>query len=48
MSNIISQYTKYQNKQCGRNGYYRSKEENIDIISPKSFGCFIKNRRNKK
>lgn len=35
---ISTQYTKEQNKTCGRTGYLRWKREKETVISPKNYG----------
>ena len=42
---ISTQYTKQQNRECGRKGYYRFKREKENVISPKDYGMFIQNRK---
>lgn len=45
---ITTQYTKEQNKKCGRNGYCMAKREKVTLISPRDYGMFIQGRRKKK
>lgn len=42
---ILTQYTKMRNKECGRNGYYASKREKETIISPKDYGMFLERKK---
>lgn len=44
---ISTQYTKEQNKKCGRKGYGLWKYEKQDIISPKDYGMFLQRKRKK-
>lgn len=41
---ISTQYTKEQNKKCGRRGYGLWKHEKQDIISPKDYGMFLQKK----
>lgn len=41
---ISTQYTKEQNKKCGRKGYVRFKREKETIISPKDYGMFLQRK----
>ena len=45
---ISTVYTKYKNKNCGRKGYFRFKEEKEDVISPKEYGIFIQERKRRR
>lgn len=46
MSNDIStQYTKSQNKECGRNGYCMAQREKCTIISPSDYGMFLQQKK---
>ena len=46
MSNDISyKYTKTQNKECGRNGYYLAHREKCTAISPSEYGMFLQQKR---
>lgn len=42
---IATQYTKEQEKKCGRRGYLMWKHEKENIISPKEYGMFIQTRK---
>ena len=42
---ISTQYTKDQNKNCGRNGYGFAHKEKCVNISPDKFGMFLSNKR---
>lgn len=44
---IFTQYTKVQNKKCGRHGYYRATLEKVLYISPAEYGMFISNKGKK-
>ena len=49
MSNDIStQYTKEQNKICGRFRYYNATHEKIVNISPKNYGIFVVNKKKRR
>lgn len=45
---ISTQYTKEQNKKCGRNGYFQAHREKLKDISPAEYGMFLENRKRKK
>ena len=45
---ISTQYTKEQNKKCGRRGYGLWKHEKQDIIPPKDYGIFIQKKGGRK
>lgn len=46
MSKDISTiYTRYQNLECGRKGYYAFDREKETVISPKDYGMFLKKNR---
>lgn len=45
--NISTQFTKEQNKKCGRNGYCRAHEEKVTVIPPAKYGMFIAGKRNR-
>ena len=45
---ISTQYTKDQNKKCGRNGYGMAHREKVINISPSEYGMFLQNRKRKK
>lgn len=45
---ISTQYTKEQNKECGRKGYGLWKHEKQDIISPKDYGMFLQKKGRRK
>ena len=45
---ISTQYTKEQNKECGRKGYYQWKHRKQDIISPKDYGMFLQKKGRRK
>ena len=38
---ISTQYTRQQNKECGRRGYGMWKNEKSTVISPKDYGMFL-------
>lgn len=42
---ISTQFTKEQNKKCGRNGYYLAHKEKETVIRPSQYGMFIANKR---
>lgn len=42
---ISTMYTKEENRNNGRKGYYAWKKEKEDIISPKDFGKFLMKHR---
>lgn len=44
---ISTQYTKTQNKECGRNGYVLAHREKETSISPKDYGMFLQRKRRK-
>lgn len=44
---ISTQYTKEQNKKCGRNGYCMAHREKCTVISPRDYGMFIQEKRKK-
>ena len=44
---ISTQYTKIENKQNGRRGYGMWKEEKETVISPKDYGMFLQERKNR-
>ena len=49
MSNDISTpYTKKQNQEKGRKGYFLYKREKETVISPKDYGMFLQERRRRK
>lgn len=45
---IFTQYTKKQNCNTGRRGYYRWKRENETVISPKNYGIFLESKKRRK
>ena len=42
---ILTQYTKTKNKECGRRGYGMWKHEKLTKISPKEYGMFLQKKR---
>lgn len=46
--NIATQYTKERNKKCGRHGYGMWKHEKEDVISPKDYGMFLRERNKRR
>lgn len=38
---ISTLFTKQKNRECGRMGYCRFKEEKITTISPRDYGMFL-------
>lgn len=45
---ISTQYTKEQNKKCGRKGYLGFKREKETTISPRDYGMFLQRKRRDK
>lgn len=45
---ISTQFTKEQNKKCGRSGYCMAHKEKETVISPRDYGMFISGKRQKK
>jgi len=45
---ISTQYTKEQNKKCGRNGYVMAKREKETVIPISDYGMFLINNRKRK
>jgi len=45
---ISTQYTKQQNKECGRRGYGMWKNEKSTVISPKDYGMFMDRQKKSK
>jgi hypothetical protein len=45
---IMSQYTKERNKECGRNGYCMAHREKVYVISPRNYGEFLRKRGKRK
>ena len=44
-ADIITAYTKMQNKETGRHGYRMWKREKVTIISPKDYGEFLQRKK---
>lgn len=45
---ISSIYTRYQNNNTGRKGYFLWRETKNTVISPKDYGMFLQSRRKKR
>jgi hypothetical protein len=45
---ITTQYTKEQNKECGRNGYCMAHREKEAVILPRDYGEFLRKRGKRK
>ena len=47
-NDIFTQYTKEQNKKCGRYGYLGATREKISHIEPRDYGMFVLNKKRKR
>lgn len=48
IKDIFTEYTKDQNKTCGRKGYFNYDTQKITDIPPNQYGMFLNKRKGRK